>query len=153
MIEYRMSRLVRRYYSVWLKGGTLLAHPEDARRFYCFVKACLRYSRLPVTRLWLRHFLERDLSRRYRRVDRNLWEDELESAVSLFYHLVTFAHTRFPCYWLHTDDPDSVWLTLRSARRQDGQPQYSKQEMEAMMVARFGPDWRLPRDARRRRHP
>lgn len=59
--EYRMPKLIEKYYLAWVNGPTLLEHALDKDRFLRFVKACIRYSRQALHEGWLRYFLERDL--------------------------------------------------------------------------------------------
>ena len=119
--NYYMHELIKKYYTRWINGPTLMEHVLDRERFYRFVKACIRYSRHWKARedihgSWLRYFLERDLSRRY---SEQYLDEIIHEIVVLFEHILEFNKTSFPDYVLEMRNPYLVSMELRSYRRID----------------------------------
>lgn len=137
--EYTMSPIVRRYYSAWIKGATLLEHPLDQKRFYQFVKACVRYSRSPVHSGWLRSFLEADLPG-------SAGSEATGKICLLFEHLIDFSRTPFPNVLVEWRDPYRVSNGLESMRILDetGKERsfYSREQVKQLVEENFGVNWR-----------
>lgn len=82
-----MSPRVKEFYLDWVHGPKLFGHPYDEQRFYRFVKACIRYSRVRLSGEWLRPFLEKDLAGRN--------EYTVREAIHRFDILLDFNRTSF----------------------------------------------------------
>lgn len=89
-----MSPLIKKYYNNWLSSPTLYIHPLDMKRFYVFVKIVGRYSKKHKDGQWLRYFLKRDLSQKYK--DSNYIEKITKKIVYLFDHLLDFNKISLP---------------------------------------------------------
>lgn len=146
MAKYRMSNLVRKYYSARLSGGTLFEHPLDRDRFFRFVKACITYSRQELHGEWLRYFLERGLQERY--PDERSREQVVIEAVILFEHILNFNKVSFPSPVLEMRNPYLVSRALGS-KSTGGRRLYSEEDIERILRENFGESWR---EDYRRRH-
>lgn len=137
MPEYRMSKLVEKYYLAWVKGPTLLEHSLDRDRFYCFVKACMRYSRTKLHGGWLRYFLEKELPATYPTpiLGRDFRGELISEVVILFERILAFNKASFPNHALEMRNPYAVMGQLRYHNRPPG-------EIEEILVDNFGPSWR-----------
>lgn len=141
--KFRMSKLIEKYYLVWINGPTLLEHPLDRDRFFRFVKACIRYSRQELHEGWLRYFLERDLQKRY--TNAQYREELITEAVILFQHILDFNKVTFPDPVLEMRNPYAVKLQLQRYyyTDKDGKrrPTYSEDEIEKILKDNFGASW------------
>ena len=148
--EYRMPKLIEKYYRMWANGPTLLEHPSDRDRFYGFVKACIRYSRRRLHGAWLRYFLERDFQKRG--PDTEQIDQLISEVVILFEHILDFNKAEFPDHVLEMRNPYTVKLGLGSYLHDDGKggvrPRYSEKEIERILRDNFGASWE--KDYRRR---
>lgn len=94
--KYRMPPLIARYYQSWINSPTLFNHPCDRKRFHKFVKAYIRFSREKRGEHWLRHFLEKDLSGKYK--DKDFVEKEIQRILYVFSNLIEFDKVPFSLY-------------------------------------------------------
>jgi hypothetical protein len=90
-----MSPLVGYYYRAWLDGPKLFENPDDERRFYRFVKACMKFCKNPKpTGRWFQHYVQKDLNKKFG--DSEIASQYVRRAVSLFDHLRDYHLTGVP---------------------------------------------------------
>ena len=131
MTEYKMPPLIYKYYESWINSSTLLDDHSDRERFYRFAKACVRYGRTIRNGQWLRHFLERDLAKKF---VKEYTEYEIQRAVSLFDHLIDYHRVNFPDAVLEMRDPYLVEAELQRVMK-------SEEKIKGIMLKNFG-EWK-----------
>ena len=130
--NYYMPELIEKYYKGWINGPTLLEDRLDRDRLYRFVKACIRYSRRHIDTGWLRHFLKRDLAKRYSEQYR---DEIIMEILILFEHIINFNKTSFPDHIFEMRNPYAVYGDLRGHG-------CSENETEKILRDNFGSSWR-----------
>ncbi|NOZ74438.1 MAG: hypothetical protein GXO90_03545 [FCB group bacterium] len=139
MKKYTMSPLIAKYYNNWLSGPTLLGHPNDEKRFYKFIKACVRYSRKSKNGVWLKYFIERDLKEKY---TEDYFNSVCLEAISIFDHIIDYLQVHIPDYSIEMKNPYYVASDLRRIIKDDGDPYMSEKEIENYLIEKFGDNWR-----------
>lgn len=135
-----MPPLIYKYYESWINSTTLLDDHSDRERFYRFAKACVRYGRTIRNGQWLRHFLERDLAKKF---VKEYTEYEIQRAVSLFDHLIDYHRVNFPDAILEMRNPYSVKAELQRIKKADGSHFYSEDKIKDILNKNFG-EWKSP---------
>ncbi|MCK5180550.1 MAG: hypothetical protein KAR32_13555 [Candidatus Omnitrophica bacterium] len=130
-----MSNLVEKYYKSWIGSHPLLGNQNSVEKFYKFVKACLRYGKIFQNGRWLKHFLERDLAKKY--YDPKYIEDQKRNIISLFEHLIDFQRTKFPDHLIEMKNPILVKQELRCLERINGEKVYSEEGVESIIKREF----------------
>ena len=115
----------------------MLEHPLDRRRFYCFVKACIRYSRTKLHGGWLRYFLEKELPATYPTpiLGRDFREELISEVADLFERILEFNKAGFPNHSLEMRNPFKVMGHLLFHNK-------PREEIEEILVDYFSPSWR-----------